>query len=88
MTYLADFSVSDKSDMFDILSGSIEFYPGKKVQGQASIKAPNLQQTTQSSVFNTTQEVMDEMDADLRVQKDLWDIMKFIRLNNTPEQEA
>ena len=87
MTFVADFSATDKSGMLEVLSGEIEFYPGWKVEGKASIKAPNLKQTTQKSVFNGTQ-IMDEMDVALEVQKDLTDMMKFIRMNNTTTEEA
>ena len=89
MIYFADFSATDKSDMFNILSGEIKFYPGWNVYGQAGIKAVNLKQTPESFISNAVQEkIMKEMYVEPEVQKDLKDMMKFVRMSNTLSEEA
>ena len=74
--------------MFHILSGKIEFYPGWKVRGETPIKAPNLKQTNKPLSSNPNQEIMDNFRVGSEAQKDLKDMMKFIGINNTPEEEA
>lgn len=86
MTYIAGFSPTDKSHMFDILSGKIEFHPGFEVQGGRSIRAPDLKQTTLGQVSSAIQNIMDEMYVDADVEGDLLDM--FIRMNNTSVEEA
>ena len=94
MTYLADFSATGKSDMFEILSGKIEFYLGGNVLGQSSVKAPDLKQSSIGSVFNATEEIIkimknaNEMYADLDAPKELADIMTFITMRNTSVEET
>ena len=76
--------------MFEVMTGKIEFYPGGRVLAQTSVKAPSLRQKqiTQRSAFTSKQEIMNEIYVDLKKQKDLADIMKLIRMDNTPDQEA
>ena len=93
--YLADFSATDRLDMFDILSGEIQFYPGWKIHGGRPIRAPSLKQVSQTSAANaivsqpkvTIDDIMAEMHVKLGVQKDLRDMMKFITINNITRQE-
>ena len=86
--HLPDFSVTSKADMFEILGGKVEFYPGWNVQRESSFIAPNLKQPIHRLASNATQGLMDEMYVDPEAQKGLQDMMKFIRVNNNQQEEA
>ena len=91
--YRADLKDEHKLDMFNILSGSIEFYPGWNIQGVSPIKAPNLRQQISvvpagaSKPYITIEEIMAEMYVNRTVHKDLRNMVTFIRTNNTTKEE-
>ena len=89
----ADLRDENKFDMFNILSGSIEFYPGWNIQGVSPIRAPDVKQeisVMDGGVFkpNTTiEEIMAEMYVNHTVHEDLKDMGTYIKINNTPYEE-
>ena len=86
--YIADFSETDKSEMYDILGGKIKFYPRYEVQEETSFKAPNLKDEKKGSTLNAAQRTVDRMHIDSGVKEELKDMVKAIRRFSVLEQEG